>query len=220
MLKHLLCLSLMSLLTVLCLTQCSSGKYFSDQKTFKKEVDTLTIFRPVVFVNALKDDKVTRDYKRSGELQSSLYSKISSILGAKYVLSNASDTIRDVTESQLNEFFEMLEKPNTVLSNIKIPEYFKTSLTHSKTRYSLITFYSGIYDSAYDAAFRERQLLLNNMMYFNLHISKSHLRIIVFDKTEHRIIHYDKKVLKNADPRVPVQIEKMTSSILKPIYYR
>ena len=82
-------------------------------------------------------------------------------------------------------------------------------------------FFQGSYNGYLKPDENIKQALQSNTIYLNSrHLFRSDIRILVMDILENILVYYDKKVSNDIDPRLPLPIEQMTSSILRPLYYK
>jgi hypothetical protein len=214
---------LVAILTLLAfsLLECSSGKYYSDFKTRKKSIEKLAVCRPTIFVKSVKGQKQSEDYELCDKLKKQIFEKTSSILSSKYKLTAASDINDSIPEKDLQALFSKLDNSGKQLSSIKIPPFLQKDFNNIKERYCLMIFFQGSYNGYLKPNEDFKQALQSNTIYLNEgHPYRSDIRIVVVDILENNLVYYDKKVSNDIDPRLPIPIDQMISSILRTLYYK
>ena len=208
--------------TLLIFAQCStSKKYYANFKQAKKQIDTLVMLTPYVYVEFLKNKEVFKDY----ELEETLTAKISaasySELEGKYRLVNFVLQPDFISESELSNLFSILDSSSKD-SIVPTPLFIQNHIKNDTNRYFLLIYFKGYYNSHFEPYYQLKQSMASNTMSISINnnLYSSDMRLLIFDNQQNIVVYYDKDYSKKNDPRVINVIEKMTSDILMPIYYK
>ena len=215
-----LVIGLLTLLTFT-LTQCSTGKYYSDFKSKKKNIKRLAVMNPYIFVKSIKGQKESEDNELIYKLEKLISEKTISILSNKYILSDISNTSETISDKDLQSLFSELDNSENHVFQIKIPPFLQKEFKNVKERYCVKVFFQGFYNGYFKPDEILKQELQLNVICINpRHLFRSEIRLVVFDMLENNIVFYEKKGSNDIDPRLPMLITQMTSSILRPLYYK
>ena len=186
--------------------QCSSGIYYSGFKTTKKNIDTLAIIRPYIFVKSIKDQKQFEDYALSTKLEKQIHEKSKSILSSKYTLTDISAMSDTISEKDLFVFFQSIDLKNQK-SEIKTPHFIQNVLKNVPERYCLMIFFNGYYNSYFEPYHDINMGLQRNSIYVSLKdLYGSDMRLLVIDNLKSKLVYHSKQKASNKDPRIPDMI--------------
>ena len=203
----------------------SSGKYYSDFKRAKKEVDTLVLLTPYVRVEFSKDQEFSKDDELSEILSQQIFNDAHSLLDKKYTLAGLILPFDSIDASELSNLFSNLDNSNKN-TELSTPFFIQKHIKECANRYLLMVVFNGYYNANYEPYYRMNQMAVNNgvgvriVIYPNTKFFNSDMRVLIFDNQKNIIVYYDKKYSKDVDPRIINSVEKMTLDILRPLYYK
>ena len=225
--KHLFLLVCLSAL--LLLSCCTSNKYYSDFKRGKKEVDTLTILTPYVYVEFSTDQTFLKDDEQSKILTQHIFNSSYSLLDKKYKLAGCMLPPDFISASDVSNLFSILDNSDKN-SEIPIPFFIQNLIKDNSSRYFLMVVFNGYYNANYEPYYRMKSQPgymgpqsgygIGIRVYPNTEFYNSDMRVLVFDNQKNIIVYYDKKYSKHTDPRIIEQVEKMTLDMFRPLYYK
>jgi len=210
-----------SVITLFTFTQCGSGKYYADFKREKKQVDTLVVLTPYVSIDFLKNQQFSKDYELKDSLTTKIYNEIIHNLNGKYKLVDCTLHVDSTGETELSNLFSNLDNSSTDFTPIT-PSFIQNLIKDNPNRYFLMVCFNGYYNAHFPPYYHLKQGLATNTMYINVgnKLYSSDMKILVFDNQKNIVVFYDRKYAQNTDPRITDLVEKMTSDMLMPIYYK
>lgn len=208
---HLLIISFLFLLS------CQSGKYVTDFKSIKKNIDTLVVL-PINAEVYVKGDNTENDTELSKQIGQHLSNQILSILKSKYNLIHDSiyREYSPIFNKEIGELTQLLIVKENPIDNVYISKSLEELADSYENRYFLLVVFRGFYTagvSPYEKATRE-VVYLSSPNYGNMK-----LNLILFDNSDKKVLFFEESIVKD-DPRLVNLIEQMTMQDLKTIYYK
>jgi hypothetical protein len=192
-------------------------KEVADIKARRKAIDTVRLVMPYVWIEAGKDGKRVHDSAWSVAVSRQLNGEVYTALEDKYNVLASSFTL-STEPGVMQEFFLKLDANDEVLPVVEVPAWMKLSKTSE--RYVVAVFFFGFYDAQYAPNFRSRQAMNNTLVVGGQPFYSSDIRLLLLDLKENRVLHCNSLDSKILDPRLPEDIERLASKVVKPIYYK
>lgn len=207
------------LLFSILLASCSTAKYSVSFKKQKKHLDTLSIAKPFVEIYAITRSKKYLDTTLTSSNIKTIEKTTLNLLDSKY---NLKKTILKNSDTQeLKQLLEKLESSPKQLVNISVKKaisYFKDDFD---SRFVLLLIYNGSINPNYGTNHNLKEGMATGLIVVNPSAKPhSDLRLLIIDKEKEKVVYYDKFRSGNYDPRLPSQVEQMTKTILKSVYYK
>ena len=194
--------------------QIHSGKFV------KKNIDSLTVFEPWVYVTALKGSGREYDTALNAKLRKDLHSKVFSLLSRKYTANKFTSDQQSVSEAELGKLFQTLDEARKGTTEVAAPPYILDAINANEGRYCLLVFLQAHYDADMAPYENIQQAMKTSRVYLNTDQFRSDLRLVIVDKHNNNIIYYNKKNSGTVDPRIPDFIKQQVLAVVKPIYYK
>lgn len=200
--------------------QCSSGRYFSDFKSQKRSIDSLTVFQPVVYITSMKGKEQVEDIAVRDSVRVQISRTTQETLSDKYGLAYA--TLTDsVASGDIAFFFSMLDNSGDMVAVVNTPEFMQHAIMKAPGRYCLMLFFQGSFVNELDPNYTVTHMMRSNTIIINpIATSRSDIRLVVFDKARNQVAYYNRVEAKNSDPRLLGAIDQMTLTVLRSIYYK
>lgn len=200
--------------------QCSSGRYYSDFKSQKRSIDSLTVFQPVVYITSRKGKEQVEDIAVRDSVRVQISRTTQETLSDRYRLAYA--TLTDsITSSDITFFFSMLDNSGDVVPVVNTPEFMQHAIMKAPGRYCLMLVFQGSFVNELDPNYTVTHMMRSNTIIINpIATSRSDIRLVVFDKARNQVAYYNRVEAKNSDPRLPGAIDQMTLTVLRSIYYK
>lgn len=212
--------AVMSFIAILLLNSCSSGQYFGSFKSDKKNVDTLTIFEPHSFVKYKLNQSQNIDYELALQLKNQISVITESILGQKYVLLTPPVNRDSIAQTDLIHFFSNLDKSKSLLE-IPFPDFLRDLSNISQSKFAMMIFFEGYYNGNFSLYHDYQRGAQTNSVYISTgNLSRTDLRLLIFNTKTEKVVYYNKEASSRNDPRSVEAIDLITRKILKPIYYK
>lgn len=206
-------------IAILFLYGCSSGQYFGNFKSVKKNVDSLTIFRPHAFVKYRINQTQNINHELASQLSNQISEITHSILQEKYVLLNPRVDRDSIAQTDLIHFFSNLDESKSQ-SEITFPGFLKEVSSKSQSRYAVMLFFEGYYNGNFSLYHDYQRAAQTNSIYITIgDLSRTDLRLLIIDTSTEKIVYYNKEASSKNDPRSKKAIDLITRKILKSIYY-
>lgn len=205
------------LIVLLC--SCNSGKYATSYKIEKSDVDSIVLIHPFVQIETIDRNGNHQDLTLTQEHKRLIYSTANELLDSKYSIT-PQDTLA-IDMDYVNEIFEKLDESKKLISGIYLSKGDNSTQSIVGSKYALIVFYQGVYNPNFQPDHNVKAGLATNMLIVNPSSKPaSTMRVLMINRNTHEVVFYAKKTTREADPRIVSEIEKLTRSILKPIYYK
>ena len=194
-------------------------KQVSDFKRIKKSMNSLSFLTPYVIIHAIGNGTATVDKAQTDTVGLWVNKQVTSMLQGKYSLMNV-PVQWDSGISQMDSLFALLDSSGKILPVIPTPLWLQPTDTDS-SRYALIIFMKGNYHQGYEPYYGIRQsMAANTIRIGSSALSGTTMSIIITDKLSNTILYYRTIASRRYDPRIRADINQLTSTILKHIYYR
>ena len=196
----------------------SAAKTIPISSNLQKPKDTLLILKPYVLVYAEIKGKSEVDSSLSKTNSELINSTVSNLLASKYHLI-ISDAI-EIDEDSLNKKIEALETKSKSKNNISSKPIFKKA--EFKSKYALLLLLNADYNPMFPPNYNAyNNVMGSNSISYNF-AAQAHcdMRYLIIDTSTNQIISYDKKKSLSTDPRVAGQVEQLTKTLLKGVYYK
>lgn len=197
------------------------AKYAADFKKNKKNIESLAILNPVVHVVANNNLTTFTDSTLIIQNQRLFDSITCYLLSKKYSLEKVS--LPDVDIHSFTGMFAELEQSPKTLDKISVGQLFGKHNLGCKSRYALLLVYSGQYHPAFQPHFKRNTALLNDVIVItpgNPTQAISDLSLMIIDTESAEVVFYDRAGPSANDARVPAEMEHITRSVLRKIYYK
>jgi hypothetical protein len=192
-----------------------SSKYIVGFKEIKKNIDTLVLIEPNVFVKT--SDFYGKEYYDSSlndKVKSEIANKTLKILKNKYIMQYDSVLFDNdsLIDEDLDKLITTLKSLNNPIQDIKIPSSFQDLLSFNDKRYYLLIFLRAQYIDGKPT--RQDVLYLDPLFY-------TYMKQYVFicDNFEKRILYYNDSFSKDEANNTEL-VERITSRTLQTIYYK
>jgi len=205
-------------LTLICLTAFGQTKKLPDFRQLKKSIDTLSFLTPQVVVESFSSNNRKIDTVLGEDIRGLLRKKIFTILSGKYTVEEISFSITAVNNEFTQFFNSICRAGSSLVPFIEIPSWLNKQKT---SRYVLGVNFHGFYNGNCEPYYWAKASLRNNSVYINTDaLIAIEMEIMLADKSSNRVLYYRKIKSKELDPRIPADVEKVSSDILKKIYYK
>ncbi len=200
------------------LSGCSSAKYSTEFKSQKKNIDTLTIIKPIVTIDARNNKVKFLDTGLTNSVQQTIEELTIEVLSSKYVLKE--EKISHIDTTMLNKFYDQIENSPKMISGISSDYILKQIAPNIQSRFALMITYDGKINPNYEPHHNHMTGIASGSIIIAAHTKPySDLRLMIFDTEICEIVFFDRINSSNYDPRVKSEIERITKTILKKIYY-
>lgn len=206
---------LIPLIAIVLLTACRSGKYIAEIKETKRAIDTLYLLP--VNVNIYASNIHNIDKEASKIVKEQLSNKVNDLLSKKYIIITDTSNVKyNSTENEaLDGLVRDLMKQKNPIKNIHFPGIFD-NLSKNNIRYCLMLYMNGHYTegiSPYEKATRE-------VVYITpANFAGMQLNALLFDNKTKGILLFDESSSRD-DPRAPLFVDRLSSGVLKQLYYK
>ena len=200
--------------------QCRSGKYFADFRTDRSRIGTLTLLTPYIRVEYFKNQEIFNDQELEKILMEQISANTYSILERKYQPTNLEIDFDVINPYDLSNMFSLLDSSDKN-TEVPIPLSIQNQIKNDSNRYSLMVFFLGRYNDHFQPNHNLKRALATNRIYLNppRNLVNSEIRVVIFDNKKDIIVYHNRKNPRNADPRIPSMVKKMTFDALRPVYY-
>lgn len=195
-------------------------KYAKDFKKLKKEITSYVILKPYVQIIADNGHDSVIDTQLVREIGLIIDSIANNLLKNKYIIEKLETPSLDY--DSLYGFLNEIEDMPKTLPQLAYKSIFNENVLSMENRYALFISFRSIYNPDFPPHFK-----LYNAMNATLVITpktktraESDLCILLLDTLEQEIVFYDRSITSAYDPREKSEIEQMTKSMLKHIYYK
>jgi hypothetical protein len=203
-------------------TAQSQSRQVANFKAIKKSIDTLIFLTPYVAIESISKSTHSKpDTSLESTLLKQLNKEIYSSLTDKHLVKKA--VVKLVYNDGIDSLFNNLGSYDKQLPDINIPKWLNNYLNNISGKYILIAFLGGFYNADYPPYYLLKEDMKKDMLMVSFNtptLYTTHLKIIIADKETNKIIYYNSILSKRIDPRIPAEIERLISDIIKPIYYR
>lgn len=210
---------IISLITIIAsLIACTTGKYTSNYKAERSNIDSLTILTPWVLVEE-NDGENRKSNLLIEESNRMIISKITEkLLSSKYSIINQEFIYEDTKE--FLEFCNKLEFSGDKLEGQIVPNGFLDNIENPQTKYGLLLIYRAEFNPVYEPHYNLKAGIQTSYIIIDPQTKpSSDLRLLVINFQSEEVAHYSSKISKSHDPRVPDDVEFLTKAILKSVYY-
>jgi hypothetical protein len=202
------------------LLNCKSSKYANNFKREKKQIENLVFLTPQVKVSA-KTININRvDTLLSSKNKELIKETTLKLLRKKYNIE--SKKYNNSNFELINLKLEQIE--NQKEENLEISAEFLTKYSEFNVneKHALMLIYQATYNPKFEPHYKLYNTLSGTILISpNEKIeSESDLRVLIINTTTNKIVFYDRMNSSKFDPREPVEIEQMTKSILRKVYYK
>jgi len=218
--KNLKLIALMLASTILFTTNCvSTAKLSTEFKSQKKHVDTLCLLEPAVKIISKRGTIQSIDSQLT-KVNKELLEKITSdLLDSKYIIEKSEFSINDF--SILDEMYQNLENSPKLINKVSINSFLEANVVDKKSRYILLLTYIGGINPDFAPNYNIKAGIASNSVIINPGTKPfSDIRLVIIDRIRKEVVYYDSFYSSNYDPRLPENVEQMTKTILKSIYYK
>ena len=199
------------------LSSCNSAKYSTEFKKQKKFVKELTIYEPIVTIIAENNQIKYADSTIANGAKKVIDDLTYQVLSDKYKL-NKSQTKKNHNIKALNDFYEQIDNNSNTLESVSSNQIFLGE--NKESRYSLLITLQGKFNPKYSPHTSLQQgYSPQSIIIIPKARPDSDLRVMIIDNKINEIVFYDKLNTSSYDPRVKKDIERITKTILKKIYY-
>jgi hypothetical protein len=210
---------ILGILLLLVIKGCGSVKYSADFKSQKKHLDTLSVFTPIVTVIADNKKLKYTDTSLSNSIRLLIEKQIFDLLSEKYRLEK-----KQLPKTELSLFddtYSQLENSDKRLNGIFCDSILEKFDVNYESRFVLLITFKGEINPDYGPHYNLKAGMATNRIIIAPHTKAySDLRLTVIDTKTNEIVFYDKIKTSNYDPRMESEIEHITKTILKKIYYK
>ncbi len=208
------------IIIIITLFICSSAKNIPVNNNVQKPKDTLLILKPYVIVYAEINGKSEVDSSLSKTNSELIKSAVINLLEYKYKLI-ISDSV-EIDEDTLIKKLDELEIKSKSSKNVSSKTIFKKYNDVTKSKYALLLLLNADYNPRYQPNYNTyNNAMGSNSISYNA-AAQAHcdMRYFIIDTQTEQIISYDKKKSLSTDPRVAGQVEQLTKTLLKGVYYK
>lgn len=215
-----LLITFLILLSFVLLSSFVPTKYAKDFKKRKKEITSFVILKPYVEIISDNGHDSLIDTQLVREIGLIIDSIANNLLNNKYII----ETLKtpSLNNNLLYDLLNEIEDMPKTLPQVSYKSIFSENVLSKKNRYALFISYRSIYNPDFPPHFK-----LYNAMNATVVITpkvktrtESDICILLLDTQEEEIVFYDRSITSAYDPRVKSEIEQMTKSMLKQIYYK
>jgi hypothetical protein len=189
---------------------CNAGRYTSEFKKTKKQIDTLSIFKPYVKVNTYRgiDSSIT-NYDRI-----LITGQIFGLLNKKYKLINYDYDNLDLDELYLRS--KEIESTKGIITDFPINTFIDHLDKKIESRYALIVLYTGSFNTDFEPDYNLTSAIINNTIVINSPAKvNSDITLIIIDTISKEIKYYNHLNSSSCDPRKDVEISGITQRLLE-----
>ena len=206
-------------LVIIILTSCGSAKYSSNFKNQKKYLDTLTIFTPLVTVVA-KNSKINYiDSVLTHSVQLLIEKQTFDLLSSKYRLEKKQ--LAQIDQKSFDKIYSQIENSGKRISGILCDSILIQVDQNYKNKFALLIIYNGEINPDYGPHYNISAGMASNGIIIAPQTKPySDLRLMIIDTEIREIVFFDRINSSNYDPRVDSEIEHITKTILRNIYYQ
>lgn len=201
------------------LYNCSSAKYSADFKSQKKELETLTLLTPLVNVVAITGQESQVDTALNNSLRLLIENQTFDLLTSKYSLEKKQ--ILQIDPKIFEPIYMQLENSEKKISGVKCDTLLKLFNQKYSSRFALLITYNGKVNTAFEPHYNVNASLATNSFIIAPYTKPySDLRLLILDTEQKEIVFFNRINSSNFDPRVESEMEQITNTILKKIYYK
>ena len=200
-------------------SSCNSAKYSTNFKKQKKFVEELTIYEPIVTIIAENNQISYVDSSIANGAKKVISDLTYQILSDKYKLNNPKNK-NEYNIVALNDFYEQIDDNSNTLESISSEQILIRKNNNKGSRYSLLITLQGKFNPKYSPHSSLQQgYSPQSVIFFPKARPDSDLRIMIIDNEINKIVFYDKLNTSSYDPRLKKDVERITKTILKKVYY-
>ncbi|OFX19158.1 MAG: hypothetical protein A2033_02030 [Bacteroidetes bacterium GWA2_31_9] len=199
---------------------CRSIKYSIEFKENKKHIDSYFVFKPIVELKKVNNNKPTIDSVLSNSTEEIIKNKTIKLLSNKFSLTEINEQIFNKTI--LNDLYIQIDNnKEKVLQNIFFDSIITINYQVKENKYGILLSINGYYNPDYSPHYNLTTGIATSSVVINPY-TKPHLslRVLVIDIEKKEVVYYDKTSTSNYDPRIKNEIEELVLLKLKKIYYR
>lgn len=204
----------------LLLFNCKSSKYANNFKKEKKNIENLILLTPIVKVLSVSIDKKLQDTLLNRKNKKIIENTTLKLLKKNYNIESKS--YKNIDFELINSKLEQFENKNN--KNIDISSEFLTDgyRFNSDEKYVLLLIYQATFNPKFPPHYKLYNTLSGRILISpNEKINaESDLRVLILNSQTNKIVFYDKVNSSKFDPREAVEVEQMTKSILRKVYYK
>ncbi|RLD59707.1 MAG: hypothetical protein DRJ05_06005 [Bacteroidetes bacterium] len=201
------------------LTGCSSAKYSTEFKAQKKNIDTLTIIKPIVTIDARNNKVQFLSTELINSVQQTIEGLTIDILSSKYVLKE--EKLSNIDTTIFNKIYDQIENSPKRISGVSSDSILKQIAPNIKSRFALLITYDGKINPNYEPHNNLMAGLASGYVIIAPNTKPhSDLRLMIIDTEIHEVVYFDRVKTSNYDPRVKSEIERIIKTILRNIYYK
>jgi len=206
--------------TILFATSCvSTAKLSMEFRSQKKYVDTLCLLEPAVKIISKRGTILSVDSQLTNVNKELLAKTTSELLDSKYIIEKSDFSINDF--SLLEGMYQNLENSPKLIHKVSINSFLEANVVDKKSRYILLLTYIGGINPDFAPNYNIKAGIASNSVIIDPSTKPfSDIRLVIIDRIRKEVVYYDSFYSSNYDPRLPENVEQMTKTILKSIYYK